>query len=357
MTRRFGSAATTTALATAVLALSSAGGHVVHAEMTVPSPEVLCRVDDPRLAELSGLAADADHVYAVADGGERLEVAVLDDECRVRDVLTAPTDPYDVEDLALAADGTLWLGDTGDNRARRETVAVHALSRDGTSELYRLTYPDGPRDAEALVVDDSGTPYIITKSALGVARVYRPAEPLASPGPTPLEEVGTVSFRPTDTPGGPVGPVGSVTVTGAALSADGSVVALRTYTDAYLYPVTDGDIAEAFTRDPVRVPLPDEPQGEAIAFTPEGTLLSASEGSGEPLRAVPDAVSLVPPAESTEDTEDTEAAERRHSADGESSASEVPDDSETGLGSVPAIAVAAVGAALLVFWGSRRRRT
>jgi hypothetical protein len=121
--------------------------------------------------------------------------------------------------------------------------------------------------------------------------------------------------------------------------------------------VTDGDIAEAFTRDPVRVPLPDEPQGEAIAFTPEGTLLSASEGSGEPLRAVPDAVSLVPPAESTEDTEDTEATERRHSADGESSASEVPDDSETGLGSVPAIAVAAVGAALLVFWGSRRRRT
>ena len=71
--------------------------------------------------------------------------AVLGDDCRVRDLITAPTDPYDVEDLALGPDGTFWLGDTGDNEVNVQTVALHALSRDGTSVLYRLTYPDGPR--------------------------------------------------------------------------------------------------------------------------------------------------------------------------------------------------------------------
>ena len=89
-------------------------------------------------------------------------------------------------------------------------------------------------------------------------------------------------------------------VTGAAAMSDGSVIALRTYTDAYLYPVPDGDVAKALAGDPVRVPLPNEPQGEAIAFDPDGTLLSASEGAGTPIRAVAGAAALAqPPAPTT----------------------------------------------------------
>ena len=77
---------------------------------------------------------------------------------------------------------------------------------------------------------------------------------------------------------------GSILVTGGAVSADGRVVAVRTYTDVYLYPAPDGDIAAALTgATPVRVPMPNQPQGEAIAFTPDGDLLSASEANGGPL--------------------------------------------------------------------------
>lgn len=312
---------TLSALAATLLSPSFSG--TARADTADTVPEAVCSVGDPRLAELSGLAADSEHLYAVADGGTRAEVVVLDDDCQVRDVLTAPTDPYDVEDLALGPDATLWLGDTGDNRQVRETVALHALSRDGTSTLYRLTYPDGPHDAEALVVDGEGTPYIITKSAVGSSRVYRPSGPLVSPGPTPLEEVATVSLLPTATQGGPLGVAGSVLVTGAALSPDGSVVALRTYTDAYLYPVTGGDIAGAFGHQPVRVPLPGEPQGEAIAFTPDGTLLSAGEGSGEQVRAIPNATALADDrgsgdrSNATEQAGTEQRAETIESADGE----------------------------------------
>lgn len=92
-----------------------------------PAPEPLCQVKDKRLNELSGLASDGEHWYAINDGGTKVQVFVLDRKCQVTDVLTDSTDPYDVEDLARGKDGTLWLSDTGDNRAKRETVALLEL--------------------------------------------------------------------------------------------------------------------------------------------------------------------------------------------------------------------------------------
>nr|WP_253857257.1 WYL domain-containing protein [Prauserella alba] len=258
-----------------------------------PDPEAVCRIDDHALGEASGLVAGDGRWYAVNDGGAALRIYALDRHCAVTDVITDPADPYDVEDLARSADGTFWLADIGDNRSARDTVALHALRPGEGSTLYRLTYPDGARDAEAVLIDREGAPYIVTKSATGTSGVYRPAGALRSPGPTPLEQVGTVTVSPTTTPGGPVGTAGTWLITGGATSHDGRVVALRTYTDAYLYPAPDGDIVAALEREPVRVPLPGEPQGEAIAFQPDGTLVSVSEGVGNPVRIVPDAASLV----------------------------------------------------------------
>ncbi len=49
------------------------------------------------------------------------------------------------------------------------------------------------------------------------------------------------------------------------------------------------------TTTPVRVALPNQPQGEAIAFTPGGDLLAGSESAGgplPPLQVLPGAVDL-----------------------------------------------------------------
>ncbi|PXY19754.1 hypothetical protein BAY60_33110 [Prauserella muralis] len=315
-------------------------------------PEPVCTIGDSRITELSGLAADAEHWYAVNDGGSSLEIFVLGRDCSVRHVIENPADPYDVEDLALAGDGTLWLGDTGDNRKQRDTVALHAVSPDGDAVLYRLTYPDGQHDAEALLLGGDGTPYIVTKNVLGGSEVYRPARELSSPGPTPLERVGALDLSATETPGGPVGSAGSLLVTGAATSADGTVVALRTYTDAYLYPAPDGDIVAALQRQPVRVALPNEPQGEAIAFEPDGTLLSGTEGAGSAVRAVRGATDLV--AEGTSGNSGESGASAGGAAsDGEQAAGAQPD---SGVPVLPGIAIAAVVAAAAVFGLSRLRR-
>src|SRR3954447_16009234 len=126
---------------------------------TGAAPQIppLCQVTDARLPELSGLVVAGDRMVAMNDGGSELTLYVLDLGCQVVDVRTAPVDPYDPEDLALGADGTAWLADTGDNRQDRPTVALLALRPDGSSGVYRMTYPDGPHDAESLLLVDGGT--------------------------------------------------------------------------------------------------------------------------------------------------------------------------------------------------------
>jgi len=257
-------------------------------------------VTDDRLGELSGMVVDGDAVWAMSDGGRevtvhRLDPRGVDGACTIVDTRTADVDPFDAEDLARGPDGALWVADTGDNEMSRETVAVIVLPERGEARLHRLTYPDGPHDAEALLVDTDGVPFVITKEAGRPAGVYRPAGPPQDVGPTPMERVAQVALPASDTEGGPIGGLGTRTVTGAGMSADGSVVALRTYTDAWLFPVLGGDLAAALAGDPVRVPLPGEPQGEAVAFEADGTLLSASESRGGApgeVRAVPGAVAL-----------------------------------------------------------------
>jgi len=342
-------------VAVAVVTMCAALLVGVPVAMAVPAPPVdQCTVADGRLAELSGLVADADAWYAIGDGGDAAGVVVLGKDCVAQREITSSTDPYDVEDLARAADGTFWLADTGDNSKQRETIALISLTPDGQSALYRLTYPDGAHDAEALLLDAAGTPYVVTKSPLGTAAVYAPAAALASPGPTPLRRVASVSLSPTDTPGGPVpGVVGSVTVTGAASTVDGSVVALRTYTDAYLYPVTGGDLPAAFDAKPVRVPLPNEVQGEAIAFDPGGDLVSAGEtrdGVTTPVRIVPGAAALVAPRPK----QDASPTKDRKPGNTE--------DSKGGQDGLPALPAAAVTVAflgivlLLMRWLRKLRR-
>ena len=143
-----------------------------------------------------------------------------------------------------------------------------------------------------------GTPYLVTKEVLGASQVFRPAAELVDGGTVALEQVATVNLTLTGTPGGPVGRAGQLLVTGGAVSGDGRLIALRTYTDAYLWPLTDSDVPAALAEDPIRVALPDSPQGEAISFgTDNRGIVIASEGSPTAVVIVPTDQPLAPVAE------------------------------------------------------------
>jgi hypothetical protein len=101
-----------------------------------------------------------------------------------------------------------------------------------------------------------------------------------------LTRVGELVFAPAGTDGGPFGPVGQLATTGGDVSRDGSRVVVRTYSDAYEWQVSGGDVAGALTLTAprTRIPLPPTAQGEAVGYARDSrTLWVSSEGAGAPV--------------------------------------------------------------------------
>ena len=279
--------------------------------VVVPSPvpgQPVCTVEDDRLVELSGLVA-TDTGYVVVndsnDNNAAMRIFFLNQQCKFQRSVGYPNGARDPEDLAVAPDGTLWVADTGDNPTsanHRTTIALWKLAPGTNTEpvRYRLTYPDGAHDAEALVLGGNGTPVIVTKEASGTSGVYVPAAPLSPTASNGVQLTRAGQFKATRTgTSGFLGIVGQGLVTGGANSPDGKRVALRTYSDAYEWDVPDGDVVKAITTGTPRItPLPDEPQGESIAYSRDGksflTLSDQQQGAVKMLRYTPASATAKP---------------------------------------------------------------
>jgi hypothetical protein len=308
----------TSRLATALLAtLFGLGGAAAlpgSAIAAADRPQRVCRVGDDRLTEISGLAATPTGYVVVNDGSDdprHRKIFFLDKRCSVVHTVSYPSRPRDTEDLARATDGTLWVADIGDNDRTRSTIALWQLTPGAKKPtLYRMTYPDGPHDAEALLLGPDGTPIVVTKT-VGTATMYVPDRPVRAGHATPLRQAGRVTLPLTGT-SNPFSLPGRLVVTGGAVSPDGRRAVLRTYADAFEFDVSGGDVVHALSSGKPRViPLPDEPQGESVTYSPDGTsLLTISELGYQPagtkldlLRyALPDRPAAAPPTPSAPST-------------------------------------------------------
>jgi len=297
--------------------------------------EVLLRIDDPRVVESSGLAASRRHggvLWTHNDSGDAARLFAVGRDGRVLAILRfAGVQARDWEAMALGRDDrgepALFAGDIGDNLGVWPSVTVYRVAeparlRDATvrAERYRLRYPDGPHDAEALLVDPRGDRlYVASKDEAGGSLYQAPAE-LRSDRVNLLRLVRRVPALVTD----------------GAFSPDGRLLVLRDYRAAYVYKASGGRLAT--------VPLPLQQQGESIAFSPDGrSLLAGSEGAGSEIWRVP------LPA----------AATARVAATTRPPPATPPSPPRSRTGPLPAVALAAVVALLAVTAGvarSRRRR-
>jgi len=269
--------------------------------------EVGGTVEAPQLLELSGLAGSPHHsdvLWAHNDSGGVAELyAFAEDGTSLGTYAVEGANITDWEDMAAgpAPNGSgpvLYIGDIGDNGAERRSVTVYRVSEPGQVptapgvpltevEAIELRYPGGPSDAEALLIDPrTGDLVIVTKSLLGASRVLTAEAASLAPGaPVDLIDAGALVVpRPPD-PG--LGLPGTA-VTGGDVSPDGSIVLLRTYRSVLAFARADGQsLADALMGDPCFAPQEEELQGEAIAFTGDGTAyVTASEGPNVPIHRV-----------------------------------------------------------------------
>ena len=162
--------------------------------------------------ETSGLVVSAKNpgtLWANNDSGDVARLFAISPTGAFRGIYPlAGATALDWEDVAIGPGPTpdtpyLYVGDIGDNAENRPNIVVYRVAEpdvagdggtyplDGVDALT-LQYPDGPHDAEALMVDPrSGELYIVVKHlAGGAAGVYRAPARLAAGTTTVLERVG-----------------------------------------------------------------------------------------------------------------------------------------------------------------------
>lgn len=265
------------------------------------TPELACTFQDARITESSGVAAATltpGVLFTHNDSGDgpRFFAVEASSGRTLATYTVAGAEAVDWEDMTSHG-GHLYLGDIGNNNKSRATVVVYEVAepvvvdgQDATLPLvatHRLRYPVRAHDAEALVVEPAtGRLVIITKEQVqGVPSspasvVYRASGTTDANGEEPLEAVGVLNTLPgaVTTPVGP----GTLQPTGAAVTADGRRVVVRSYTSALEWQVTGGDLAAAFAGVPEVVSLPATQQGEAVTYDGDD-LVVTTEGVNAPV--------------------------------------------------------------------------
>ncbi len=244
-----------------------------------------------QLVEISGVVASRDHanvLWVHNDSGDSARLfATTTSGASLGTYPLSGASANDWEDIALGPGPTagvdyLYVGDIGDNGGSRSEIQVYRVAEPNPSgagftlngvATLRLRYPDGPRDAETLLVDPgNGDLYVVSKTIAGTSRVYRAAAPVDA-GPTTMTLVRQLALG------------NNREVTAGDIAPNGQAIVLRTYTRVHVFARPSGQaLSAAFESTPCEAPAASEPQGEAIAVDPDSRgFTTISEGTNEPI--------------------------------------------------------------------------
>jgi hypothetical protein len=256
-------------------------------------------ITDRALAEISGLAPSRTGKglwWVHNDSGDQPRLYVINARGKLLARFSVPgARNVDWEDLAAGPgrDGkpALYIADIGDNDRKRDDLTLYRVkepdlskgAKDGATEnaeAFPFRYPDGRHDAESLIVDPkSGWPYIVTKTFSPPCGVYRFPMPLRAGQRVTLEKV----------EGRAVESISRLMLaTGAAASADGKRIIVRTYFTALEMARAEGATFDSlFNSTPIPVKIASERQGEAISYSADGkSIITTSEKIPAPIHQI-----------------------------------------------------------------------
>ena len=253
-----------------------------------PIGEVV-RLDE--LTEASGIAASrriGGTFWAINDSGDPVVYALDAMGAVTGHVRVTGARVEDWEAIAAAACGSgscVYIGDIGDNDGSRKQITIYRVAEpaatgesSAAAEAFHATYPDGPQDAESLFITSDGAMYIVTKGVKGSVALYRFPRDLRSrdlrPGASvPLQRVA----KPRESGKSP----NSDRITDAAASPDGAWILLRTNRSVTFHRTKELMAGNWRPAHVVDLAALDEPQGEGVTLTGDGTLVVVGEGGGK----------------------------------------------------------------------------
>jgi hypothetical protein len=247
----------------------------------------------PELKELSGMTASHRHpgiLWAHNDSGNVFTLYALreSDGTIVARFPIRGNAARDPEDIAVARCSAtekrscIYVADIGDNGQKRKQVTIFKLPEpdaltDRTLDATPLhfTYAEGPRNAEAILVDPrTARIFVIAKILSSLGDVFRVDGLGARAGGTAVR---VRRMRPAKE-------FDSYT-TSASIHPDGTRILLRTYGRVWeLRAPGARSIEDVLDATPVEVPSAPQPQGEAVTYSADGSAyFLGSEGVGSPL--------------------------------------------------------------------------
>ncbi len=291
----------------ALLSLLACGTSNAGADLVVVSlrdPSALGALGDRQLTEASGVVRSDQHpgiFWSQNDSGNDAVLFAYDSAGVSRGatrVLGAINRDWEALASGPCTEGTcLYVGDVGDNRARRDDLAIWRIvepapgdSLSARATALRLRYSDGPRDVEAMWVGPDTTLWLLTKrpmfapgGQLRRAQLYRvSASAWAASGVQVATLTDSLPIIPRTTDDGSW-------ITDAALSPPDSSgarrVAIRTYQSVFVFA------ADARTGRPgallatCSLVALNERHGEGLTWLTDGRLLFNAEGRGARLQA------------------------------------------------------------------------
>ena len=250
-------------------------------------------INEKFIDESSGIAqgrVTPNTYYTHNDSGDTARFFRFNAQCKLTGTFSLKgAGAIDWEDMASAKIGGksyLYFGDIGDNAEKRKYITVYRVQEPtGESreldkfDRYVLTYPDGPHNAETLMVHPTtGDIYIVTKTSKAPSKVFKLKNPSKS-SDYEMTLIGEVDV--------PILMSAGKLITGGVISPDGKFVALRTYLLAYEYPVK-GKFDDWMKSSPASIRTIFDDQNESICYTIDGrNLLSSSEGSPCKIQRIP----------------------------------------------------------------------
>lgn len=255
-------------------------------------------ITDVRLRESSGAArgwVNPELIWTHNDSGNDALIFAIDTTGAVRAVLTvAGARNRDWEAIAAGPCGDeacLYLGDVGDNTARRRDVMLYrilepdlrALRQDRERppietvrirDSVRVQLERGPRDIEAMVLAADGDVALISKGWRERPLVFRVSGSGWETGSARAVVVDSLPIR--------TGVLHGQLITDAALSPDLGTLAVRSYTHVFLFRSRDPDAAWLPNEPAVACDIRGrEPQGEGLTWWDEALLLTSERPAGQ----------------------------------------------------------------------------